>query len=52
MKKNLNELEKKIVEKNAALETLKKNSGHRGEDIQKLHIELDRLLYAYYKSVG
>ncbi|MCX8131245.1 MAG: hypothetical protein N3I35_14250 [Clostridia bacterium] len=51
MTDNYKELEKQIVEKNTVLNSLR---GNRNEDREKAsHIknELDKLLFAYYKSL-
>lgn len=51
MYQNINELQKQIVQKNLALNILKQCSKPDRGKIQKIEIELDILLYRYYKAM-
>jgi hypothetical protein len=47
----MNELQREIVEKNQILDSLNRERKPKREKIQQVKIELDRLLYQYYKSL-
>lgn len=51
MRDNARELEKQIAEKNNLLTALVQNESMNREKIKGIKIELDRLLYLYYKSI-
>lgn len=51
MAKNINELEKQIAEKNSILRSLNHADKSDKEKIRKTKLELDKLLYTYYKSL-
>jgi hypothetical protein len=46
-----NDIEMKIKEKNVLLNSLSKGNKAESEKISKTKLELDKLLYAYYKSL-
>lgn len=51
MAKEMNELEKQIAEKNSMLDGLSHGSRSDKEQIHMIKLELDYLLYMYYKSL-
>ena len=51
MAKKINELEKQIAEKNSLLNSLNHEDKSNREKIRKTKLELDKLLFMYYKSL-
>lgn len=51
MTEKLNELQLQIVEKNRLLDSLNGERKPKREKIRQVKLELDRLLYQYYKSL-
>ena len=51
MLKNENELKKQIAEKNLVLGFLRRERKSDNEKIRQVTVELDNLLYRYYKSL-
>ncbi len=47
--KNISELKKEIVQKNTMLNSLRTDANRDRETIKSVKIELDSLLYQYYK---
>ncbi len=52
MEYNENGLEKLIIEKNVQLDSLNQNSNPDSEELHRAYVELDRVLFLYYKSLG
>lgn len=52
MNENTNSLEKKIVEKNLLINSIDKHDDSQQTKIQDVEMELDGLLYQYYKMLG
>jgi hypothetical protein len=51
MNENTNNLEKRIVEKNLLINSFDKHDDSQQTKIQDVEIELDGLLYQYYKML-
>ena len=51
MLRNDNELKKQIAEKNSILSFLRRERKSDNEKIRQVTVELDNLLYTYYKSL-
>ena len=49
---NIDELKKKILQKNMLLNSIKHMNNFNNETALKIKNELDSLLYKYYKSLG
>jgi hypothetical protein len=52
MTQNINELKKKIQQKNLVLKSIKCRNSILKDEVRKVEYELDVLLYQYYKKIG
>ncbi|AUG58699.1 hypothetical protein [Acetivibrio saccincola] len=52
MNENTSNLERKIVEKNMLINSFDKHDDSQQTKIQDVEMELDGLLYQYYKMLG
>lgn len=51
MTENFNELKEQIIEKNKMLDSYKSNDKKNSEKKRRLVLELDKLLYLYFKTL-